>query len=400
MSATPKSISTDEPVAERRIAALKDASIQHDVMRQFAEVYRFTIGDKKEICVESALNYLNKTFFRSHITDGRQITSYHQMQVITVSLETGLNPFNNELYGVFTPFGDLKIMATVDGWNRLATSFDIQERLFTYSETSEEVEVLGHKYNVPTWIECRVSSKEKGVSHAREFFWEVYNNSVNQVLTWSRPARTLANVSFIQALRRMLRITALSDSDVIADINRHYEAELHKQAAKNGSKPNDYIPVNNQQERERPLNIDLDKIQVIELEKSSETLVETPTSEESQETQSTKEEPQALVLEESSEEIEELSTEGLQSTISNDLNHSDSQSKCEPVMDELAMPDDRGLAEISETSVPREVLTIIKPMLQDVKYGVKPISWLKPFRDIISDEVGLKWFDQEINKLA
>lgn len=384
------SINTNEPVIERRVAALKSVEVQTDVMRQFAENYRFTVSGSKEVCIDSSLDYLNRTFFRKHIEDGRQITTYHQMQVITVSLETGLNPFNNELYGTFTSFGDLKVLATVDGWMRLATSQDIDLREFTYSESTEKVTLNGHEYSVPTWVECRLNSKEKGASQAREYFWEVYNNSANQTITWSRPTRTLTNVSLIQALRRMLRITALADSDVIADINRHYEAEMMAVKQKRHLEQCTGQPVTqkepearevkptstNQVSRpvERKLNIDIQNIEVIDLEISpQETATNVSETHNAEETE---------VLIDNEAEIV--------------VNEPVVQQPAKKVTTKKAINTENVDLAVLEQSVPRSVLMIIKPILEDVRVGKKTLDTLKVIRNVVSGDIALQWFDAQI----
>lgn len=384
-------IATSEPITERRTAALKAVDVQKDVMRQFAEQYRFKLNGSQDASVDAALEYLNKTFFRGLIDNGRRITSYHQMQVITVALETGLNPFNNELYGVFTPFGDLKVMATVDGWMRLATSQDIDNREFTYSDSTESVEINGHQYHVPTWVECKLHSKEKGTSQAREYFWEVYNNSMNQTLTWSRPSRTLTNVSFIQALRRMLRVTALADSDIIADINRHYEAEMAKQTtSKIGKGSVSKPPV----KQSRELNIDIDTVEIIDLSVKDEAVLD-------QEPESVEQPPEKCEKPEtvSKEKNEVESDEAPNTLVSEEVVSAETETTTsKPIISSVER--ETVITEpVSETSVPREVLMIIKPLIQQVKFGQKSVEDLIKVRRAITSEIGLKWFDDEVEQL-
>lgn len=386
MTQLPHSVATNEPIAPRRKAALSSIDIQTDVMQQFAEKYRFN-NKGKEACVDTALQYLNETFFRDC---SRQVTSFHQMQVITVALETDLNPFNNELYGIWTPFGDLKVLATVDGWNRLATSLDLTLRDFTYSETMEKVQINGHEYSVPTWIECKVVSEDKGASHAREFFWEVYNNSANQTISWSRPARQLANVAFVQALRKMLRITALSDSDTIADIDRHYEAESMKKSqlkpeAKAATSSSDARAYKAKQQP-KELNIDIDSIPVIDIENEPGHGVQ----EVSQPDTSSSAGDTTLAANEAEPEEAPATETSAPETTEQPI----SSSK------EAAVAIEKHEAEhVDETTVPRAVLMMIKPIMAKVKNGVKPMEDLMAMRNVISDELALRWFDQEVEKL-
>lgn len=387
MTQLPHSVATNEPIAARRKAALSAVDNQTDVMQQFAEKYRFINNKGKEACVDTALQYLNETFFRDC---GRQVTGFHQMQVITVALETDLNPFNNELYGIWTPFGDLKVLATVDGWNRLATSLDLTLRDFTYSDTMEKVQINGYEYSVPTWIECKVVSEEKGASHAREFFWEVYNNSANQTISWSRPARQLANVAFVQALRKMLRITALSDSDTIADIDRHYEAESMKKSQRKPEATTSSSEAKPYKAKQQPkeLNIDIDSIPVIDIENEpghgAQEVSKSDTNDSADDTTlaANEAEPEkAPTTETSAPKMTEQPTSS-------------------PASKEMAVAVDKHEAEhIDETTVPRAVLMMIKPIMAKVKNGVKPMEDLIDMRNVISDELALRWFDQEVEKL-
>ncbi|MDF9399154.1 hypothetical protein [Vibrio sp. 1180_3] len=367
---------SSEPIDARRKAALRSVDVQQKLHDEFAEKYGF-LNENQEIDIVSAFNYLDGTFFRDIIDRGITVTNYLRTQVVTVALETGLNPFNNEIYGCITPFGDLKVMATMDGWMKIATSENITQRTYLYSDASEIVEINGVEYQVPAWIECTLVHKDKGTSTAREYFLEVFQNALHHLPSWTRPARMLRHVAFIQALRQMVSINALSDSDIISDITREYEALATKAQAemyrnKEHDKPLKVDASFPSVKQTRALNIDLESIDIegdTEVEAKAEPQVEA------------KAEPQVEAKAEPQVEA-----------------------KAEPQVEAKAEPQVEAKAEpqvevFEEVYVNRTVLQIIKPYLALADKGRLTIESLKKKRCIIKDAYALKWFDQQVQKL-
>ncbi|MFL7013583.1 recombinase family protein [Enterovibrio norvegicus] len=395
---------SSEPISGRKKAALKNVDVQSSLFEQFAKQYRFTSDDKKG-CIESVKNHLNQTFFKSMITDGRTITDYHHAQVAIVAIDTGLNPFNNELYGVFTQFGDLKVIATVDGWMKISTSSALTVREFVYSQETTEVEINGHKYFVPVWIESHLQSSVHGASQSREYFWEVYNNSLNQTVTWSRPARALKNVAFVQAMRKLRRISGLSDSDIMADVDRDYEAMVAKSRpamSAGANKPSEANKPSTRASTTRKLNIDVEKLEVVDVDVDlNETNTEPATvgnldnvepgdasisdvdviAEQSVVTQDGKGDEQV----EGQDIAGELSTPAAQEPQAHDIENG------ETTLEDLV---------VNESEVPSDVLMIVKPLLEKVRYGQLPIENVTCLLQAIDDDLGKRWVEQEIKKLS
>ena len=326
-----------------------------ELLLQFAEKYGFTkLKSSPQEAIKAALEQLNRTFFFYDISKGEDIKTYHQIQVVSVALETGLNPFNNELYGIFTPFG-FKVRGTIDGWMKISARRDVKLREFTYSDTMEKVNIEGSEYSVPTWVECKVVSESKGTSIAREYFWEIYNNSFNQTFSWLRPARMLSNIAYIQANKRLFEFKGIDDSDTIADINKNFEARMGKA----------HFPKKNVKLVEVDADESVDtKPSVTEAEVTEEAADTKPTVTEVEVTEEAVNTKPTVTGAKVTEEVESTTTE------------------------------------IPEEVVSREVLTLIKPMLRDVKCGLKPVKWLVQFRAIIKNDLALQWFDQEVNKLS
>ncbi len=184
---------SNQPVESRRLNHLRSVDVQTKLHVEFAEKYGF-MDDEGNAEPEKALAYLDGTFFREWLEKGHRLTNFQRIQVVQFALETELNPFNNEIYGVRTPFGDLKVLATIDGWNKIATHEEIVERTFKYSEDEVDADLNHGKYKVPKWIECTIVHKTKGTSVAREYFKEVFDSSAHHLPSWTRPARMLSHV--------------------------------------------------------------------------------------------------------------------------------------------------------------------------------------------------------------
>ncbi|MFD2268868.1 recombinase RecT, partial [Vibrio thalassae] len=260
---------SSEPVPLNRQRALKSVNVQSKIRDSFCERYNLLDAENSPLISEcNAL--LDEHFFASAIENkGLVVGNHHRALVMQVSIETGLSPFNNEIYPVITPFGQLKVMATVDGWMRIATSEPITERTYCYSDSSNKVEINGREYEVPQWIECKVVHKDRGISVAREYFEEVFQNAQHHMPSWSRPARMLRHVSFIQALRQLISVNALADSDIIADVTAAYEAKATQAQMEIYSTSDNPTPtpLTNQltsstKQTPRALNIDLDNVTI------------------------------------------------------------------------------------------------------------------------------------------
>lgn len=420
---------------ESRRANLRSVDVNQQLHKAFAEKYGF-VDNEGNSDVAAALSQLDNTFFKSDIDKGRKISNYHRTQVITVSAETELNPFNAEIYGIFTPFGDLKVMATMDGWLKIATSEPITKREFTYSETTVSVEIHGKKYNVPEWIECYIEHKEKGSSHAREYFQEVFDNGQNHLPSWSRPARMLSHVAFIQALRRLLRISSLADSDIIADITKEYEA-LVTQAkfeasiddaaaaedsppsatkARNSSNTTTFKANSNEENKPRGLNIKLEDVEVADIDevgsqKSGTTeSKETETPQVNEVTEDSEPEVSAAeveVIAESPEQAVSESSKTEEKVIEETTVVSENESQVVDNAETVELPVQQPSQEpnkveqetINEMTLPRNVLSMFKPMFQQVLNGEKPLQALIACGKVITDERAKVWFAQQLEEL-
>lgn len=202
------------------------------IEQQFATKYGFVKDGQCEIDKDRMLRTLQFTFFRTQTKQGTAIGYHHFLQVMVVALETGLNPFNNDLFPIFTNFGDLRIFATIQGWYKIASLDALTDRYFKYSDQivkvqrtycNEQVDI-----EVPSWVECYLEHEVKGQSVAREYFIENYYPTKDvHTLSWDRPARMLAHMAFIQAYRRLNSLSCLSDTDMVialADYEQEYEA--------------------------------------------------------------------------------------------------------------------------------------------------------------------------------
>lgn len=425
----------DSSKPDIRRANLRTVDVNQQLHHAFAEKYGFVDNEGKSD-VAAALSQLDNTFFKSDIEKGRKISNYHRTQVITVSAETELNPFNAEIYGIFTPFGDLKVMATMDGWLKIATSEPITKREFTYSETTVSVEIHGKKYNVPEWIECYIEHKEKGSSHAREYFQEVFDNGQNHLPSWSRPARMLSHVVFIQALRRLLRISSLADSDIIADITKEYEAlvtqakyeaSIDDAAAAENSQPSATKATHSshtttfkansiEENKPRGLNIKLEDVEVADIDevgsqKSGDTEskeTETPQVKEvtndsepevsAAEAEVIAESPEQVVSESSKAEEKEANEAQVvseQKTQEVESPETVEQSVQQPSQEVLQVKQEA----INEMTLPRNVLSMFKPMFQQVLNGEKSLQTLIACGKVITDERAKIWFAQQLEEL-
>lgn len=379
---------SDEPVESRRVNHLRSVDVQSKLHVEFAEKYGF-MDDEGNAEPEKALAHLDGTFFREWIDKGYNLTNFQRIQVVQFALETELNPFNNEIYGVRTPFGDLKVQATIDGWNKIATHEEIVERNFKYSDEEVEGNVGQSTYLVPKWIECTIVHKTKGTSVAREYFKEVFEASQHHLPSWTRPARMLSHVAFIQALRRLLRVNGLGDSDIISDMTKEYErlmalAEVDRVKTANEGKTDmvqegtskSTMPV-----QPRALNIDLDSV-VIE------------------------EEPQ------NSANSDEVTTETLSSTVddvvvqanvdgSDETLVEESDISAEEAADLVSSPEQSDAEEdlIDDVYINRSILQMFKPMFEQVKKRQLTKKALIARRVMIKDQLALQWFDQKIAAL-
>ncbi|MEQ6344789.1 hypothetical protein [Vibrio cyclitrophicus] len=408
-----------EPSQQRRHATLRSVEANQMIHKTFAEKYGY-IDDNGKANIQDALNYLDNTFFKSFIEKGRTITNYHRTQVITVSSETDLNPFNNEIYGIFTPFGDLKVTATMDGWLKLATNESITKREFNYSPDTVEVVINGNTYKVPEWIECTIEHETKGVSQAREYFSEVFDNGQNHLPSWSRPARMLSHVSFIQALRRMLRINSLADSDIISDITKEYEmlATQANYMASVDAVDNGQRSVNNTQQvnenrsqttsmpqkAKKRLNINLDDIEVVDSMGSKPGTAEpTPPEVSVQQPESSAQNVEATTSKVEKTENADIEEPLAQEDTENsevDVQNIKTESKQETTKVEVENSDETEDALINEMTLPRNVLSMFKPMFQQVLNGSKTLSQLEAYGKIITDERAKVWFKQQLKQLA
>lgn len=408
-----------EPSQQRRHANLRSVEVNQMIHKTFAEKYGY-IDDNGNANIQDALTYLDNTFFKSFIEKGRTITNYHRTQVITVSSETDLNPFNNEIYGIFTPFGDLKVTATMDGWLKLATNESITKREFNYSPDTVEVDINGNTYKVPEWIECTIEHETKGVSQAREYFLEVFDNGQNHLPSWSRPARMLSHVSFIQALRRMLRISSLADSDIISDITKEYEMTATQakfmasiDVVKNGqSSVNNTQQVNENrpqnaslpQKAKKRLNINLDDIEVVDSMGSKPGTAEPTQPEVSVQQQ----ESSAQNVEATTSKVEQTENGDIEEPLAQedtensevDVQNIKTESKQETTKVEVENSDETEDALINEMTLPRNVLSMFKPMFQQVLNGSKTLPQLEAYGKIITDERAKVWFKQQLKLLA
>lgn len=408
-----------EPSQQRRHTTLRSVEANQMIHKTFAEKYGY-IDDNGKANIQDALNYLDNTFFKSFIEKGRTITNYHRTQVITVASETDLNPFNNEIYGIFTPFGDLKVTATMDGWLKLATNESITKREFNYSPDTVEVVINGNTYKVPEWIECTIEHETKGVSQAREYFSEVFDNGQNHLPSWSRPARMLSHVSFIQALRRMLRINSLADSDIISDITKEYEmlATQANYMASVDAVDNGQRSVNNTQQvnENRPqttslpqkakkrLNINLDDIEVVDSMGSKPGTAEpTPPEVSVQQPESSAQNVEATTSKVEQTENADIEEPLAQEDTENsevEVQNTKTESKQETTKVEVENSDETEDALINEMTLPRNVLSMFKPMFQQVLNGSKTLSQLEAYGKIITDERAKVWFKQQLKQLA
>lgn len=412
-------IAPNEQSKIERRPNLRSVDVHQQLHHSFAEKYGFVDNDGKSD-VGAALSQLDNTFFQSEIEKGRTINNYHRTQVITVSEETDLNPFNAEIYGIFTPFGDLKVMATMDGWLKLATAENIKKREFRYSPNTVSAEINGKTYTIPEWIECYLEHETKGSSLAREYFQEVFDNSQNHLPSWSRPARMLSHVSFIQALRRMLRISSLTDSDIISDITKEYErvtTQAKYQASLDCVDGSIKQPVNGNRsnrptkpvtqpatpDESRGLNINLDDVEIVETEEvGSLQDAEALTSETTQ-----VEDGGDLVQDNQSDQIEpeiddtELEAEG--EPIVPEPGKEESATSEQKLQDMLASETIEQPVEqqepINEMTLPRNVLSMFKPMIQQVLNGDKPLESLIACGKVITDERTKIWFEQQLSDL-
>lgn len=408
-----------EPSQQRRYANLRSVEVDQMIHKTFAEKYGY-IDDNGNANIQDALTYLDNTFFKSFIEKGRTITNYHRTQVITVSSETDLNPFNNEIYGIFTPFGDLKVTATMDGWLKLATNESITRREFNYSPDTVEIDINGKSYKVPEWIECTIEHETKGISQAREYFLEVFDNGQNHLPSWSRPARMLSHVSFIQALRRMLRISSLADSDIISDITKEYEmlATQAKYMASIDAVENGQSSVNNTQQvnenrsqtaslpqnAKKRLNINLDDIEVVDSIGSKPGTAE-PTSPEAQ---VQKPESSTQNVEAATSKVEQTENIDIEEPLARedneisevDVQNLKTESTHETTKIEVGNSDKTEDALINEMTLPRNVLSMFKPMFQQVQNGSKTLSQLEACGKAITDERAKVWFEQQLKLLA
>lgn len=412
----PQHAQSSEQLPERRVAALRSVEVQQKLHAQFAEKYGF-IDNHGNSDIDSALHYLKETFFKQEQAEPGKyptVTVYHLTQVITVALETDLNPFTNDLYGKWTAFGDLKVFATMDGWMKIATSEAITKRDFIYSPTMTTVEINGVQYNVPEWIECQLEHKEKGISHAREFFLEVFNNSQHHLPSWSRPARMLSHVAFIQALRRMLRISSLCDSDMIVDMTKEYEALSMQQKSVTTAA----VPVQQNQtasnantrqyqssaptataKPNRQLNVSLDDVEIVTIGAASKVNADSESTDAvEQETNVDTAEVSPVDTQPTNQPVsQEVGTPEVKQEASSPEEENVASVPEQPVCKEEAAVSDP--VEVNELMVNRTIVQIVKPFIENCKCGRISIEQLIEKRVIITDELGRRWFDQEVNKL-
>ncbi|MGR5296973.1 hypothetical protein ACPV5U_19070 [Vibrio mediterranei] len=379
---------SSEPVENRRMTHLRSVDVQSKLHVEFAEKYGF-MDDEGKAEPEKALAHLDGTFFREWIDKGHNLTNFQRIQVVQFALETELNPFNNEIYGVRTPFGDLKVQATIDGWNKIATHEEIIERNFKYSEDEVEGTVGQGTYLVPKWIECTIVHKTKGTSVAREYFKEVFDASQHHLPSWTRPARMLSHVAFIQALRRLLRVNGLGDSDIISDMTKEYErlmalAEVEKVKATNEGNTDivqDTQSASKMPIQPRSLNIDLDSV-VIEEEpqnstKSDEATTETPPLK-----------VDVVVAEDKVDASVETSV-------------GESEDLPKKIADSVRSPEQSNAEEdlIDDVYINRTILQMFKPMFEQVIKRQLTKEALIARRVMIKDPLALQWFDQKLAAL-
>lgn len=306
------------------------------------------------------------------------------------------------------------MFATIEGWNKIATMEAITKRDFIYSEDEVTVDVQGVEYQVPKWIECTVEHKEKGVSKAREYFLEVYNNSQQHLPTWFRPARALANVTFIQSLRRMLNINCLATNDMITDMTREYEmytakataddAAKQAQSQQSSGKTTITQPFTPKANEVRRLNIALDDIEVID--------AQPPVVEQGQEQNKEAEVSQAATTQVKPDANVDSNTKDEANVEVETVNASpEPTSKPEPITifankptpalesNTPAQVEPQSIPVIEEVMVSRTVLQLMKPAIEQCKKGSLPLAKLIARRAMISDPVAQRWFDQEIERL-
>ncbi|QFT13384.1 hypothetical protein [Vibrio sp. THAF190c] len=394
--------------SDTRRGFLRSVDVDQKIHHSFAEKYGF-VDDKGQSDVSSALLHLDNTFFKTDIEKGKEITNFHRTQVITVSETTDLNPFNAEIYGVFTPFGDLKVMASMDGWMKIATAESITKRDFRYSESTEEIEISGKNYKVPEWIECYLEHETKGSSLAREYFSEVFDNAQNHLPSWSRPARMLSHVSFIQALRRMLRISCLADSDIISDITKEYEkiaTQMHYtksvESMSSQSEQASSIPCSTIEregmKKQRGLNIKLDDVEVFDDVVSSQNVVNEQPIEDS-----VVESETAPLLEQSTIKNSDTSLDLLdEKEVPTETNEpvKDDELKSEEIIQKQENEREPLLeTEINEATLPRNVLSMFKPLIQLVANGEESLQTLIVCGSAITDEIAKVWFEQQVLEL-
>ena len=415
----PNSGIIDDKVPERRAFKLRSVENQTKLHTSFAEQFGF-ISDDGDAMIDAALDTLKSTFFRDNESKARTITNYHLTQVVTVAMKTGLNPFANDLYGLWTPFGELKVFATMEGWMKIASQSDITKREYIYSDTEVEVTISNNQYQVPKWIECIVEHKTKGVSTKREYFLEVFNNAQNHLPSWQRPARALAQVAFIQALRPMLDINCLSNSDMIVDMQREYEiAAVRAQAdlmnTNDGQTDNNLslssrptmsaVTTHNQSNRQ--LNVDLDKVEVIQFGKPQSVKQLAQTEEESSQAvvPAAKEADPEQTVDVHSSETEDEDLVPSEPMITESVNvDTPNVEAAKAISTEVDVAPEKATInshenEVDELVVNRTILQIVKPFFEKFKNGAISVDKVISLRGMITDELGLRWFDQEVAKL-
>lgn len=401
---------------------LKPVGISDSTRDHFCNKYSYTADEEG---FEKALEDLNSSFFGYLNRNGKgsEITRLHRLKVIASSVETGLSPYNDEIYPIMKFTGDIKIVPTIDGWLKLAANEPITNRDFVYSDDTVDININGHTYNVPAWIECVIEHKERGKSKAREYFLEVFNNSQNNLPSWSRPARMLGHVAFVQALRKMLKITSLSDSDIVSDIHREYEMLHAQQMSQSNSNSYPGVGVNPQPSQreslsrgvptspkphaaansERPLNIPMDKVEVIatvdgtagaepltdinvSIQDEGEDQVELPSEQVMESPEDASRADDAPVVEDEPAEPQVKAKQ-------------DESAQLEPEVEQSRNEVDSD-EEINELSVPRNIVSMAKPMIQATLNGQRSFDALKAFRNAITDTRGKKWFDQQVTAVA
>ena len=393
-------------------------------------VNRFGLTDSKK-----AVNVLKQSFFKDVIAKGHCLTQADFYNVISVSMESKLNPFNNELYPVLTDFGFVKILATVDGWMKIGHSHDIVNISYLHSEEKVEVTTLGGRFKVCEYIECTVEHKTRGKATAREYILESCNETTRMNASWTLPSRNLRHTSLIQAFRMILSVSGIADEDIINSINL-----MDQQVLETAQSRANKIVVSEINEDDTEVTQEPSEAVVTEDVKGSESIAvsvvedDTEVTQESSEavvtedvkgsesiavsvveddTEVTQESSEAVVTEDvkGSESIAvsvieddtEVTQESSEAVVTEDVKGSESiaVSVVEDGPEVNLLRDEMDDDEIDEFEASPSVVSMVKQMIFRIKLKEEgyTVDSLKLYASKISDEITIQWVEQEINKL-